>query len=54
MNWPSNSPNLNFIKNLWFVFKRNVELWQPQNIRELESFMKKEWSKIPQNIMLGQ
>jgi transposase len=51
MDWPSNSPDLNPIENLWSVLKRNVELRQPRNIGELESFMKEEWSKIPQDII---
>jgi transposase len=51
MDWPSNSPDLNPIENLWSVLKRNVELRQPWNIGELESFMEEEWSKIPQNIL---
>ena len=51
MDWPSNSPDLNPIENLWSVLKRNVELRQPRNIGELEIFMKEEWSKIPQDII---
>ena len=51
MDRPSNSPDLNPIENLWAIVKRNVELRQPQNIGDLESFMKEEWSKIPQDII---
>lgn len=51
MDWPSNSPDLNPIENLWSILKRNVELRQPNNIGELDSFMKEEWSKIPQDII---
>ena len=47
MDWPSNSPDLNPIENLWAIVKRNVQLQQPQNIGNLERFMKEEWLKIP-------
>ena len=51
MDWPFNSPNLNPIENLWAIVKRNVQLQQPQNIGDLERFMKEEWLKIPQDII---
>ena len=51
MDWPSNSPDLNPIENLWAVLKRKVELRQPKNIGELESFMEEEWTTIPQDII---
>jgi transposase len=53
MDWPSNSPDLNPIENLWAIVKRNVELRQPKNIGDLEQFMKEEWEKIPQNIIIN-
>ena len=39
IDWPSNSPDLNPIENLWAIVKRNVELRLPKNISELEQFM---------------
>ena len=39
MDWPSNSPDLNPIKNLWAIVKGNVEKRMPQNINELERFI---------------
>lgn len=51
MDWPSNSPDLNPIENLWAIVKRNVQMRQPQNIGDLERFMKEEWSNIPQDII---
>jgi len=38
MDWPSNSPDLNPIENLWAIVKRNVELRRPKNLSELERF----------------
>ena len=42
MDWPSNSPNLNLIENLWAIVKRNVECRMSKNLDELERFMTEE------------
>jgi transposase len=39
IDWPSNSPDLNPIENLWSIVKRNIEMRLPQNFLELEQFM---------------
>lgn len=51
IDWPSNSPDLNPIENLWNIVKSNVEKRWPKNLTELERFMKQEWEKIPQGIL---
>jgi len=50
MDWPSNSPDLNPIENLWAIVKRNVELRRPSNFSELEHFLEEEWGNIPNRI----
>ena len=47
MDWPSNSPDLNPIENLWCIVKNNVERRMPKNCEELKQFMEEEWQKIP-------
>lgn len=42
--WPSQSPDLNIIENLWIAVRGR----QPRNLKELEDFCKEKWAKIPQ------
>lgn len=51
IDWPSNSPDLNPIENLWSVVKTNVEKRWPKNLDELERFMTEEWEKIPYDVL---
>ncbi|KAI4904987.1 hypothetical protein NFI96_002412 [Prochilodus magdalenae] len=47
MGWPSQSPDLNPIENLWRELKVRVAKRQPQNLNDLEMICKEEWTKIP-------
>uniref|UniRef100_A0A8C5DSB5 Transposase n=1 Tax=Gouania willdenowi TaxID=441366 RepID=A0A8C5DSB5_GOUWI len=49
LEWPSQSPDLNIIENLWVDLKRAVHARPPRNIAELEAFCKEEWGKITNN-----
>jgi len=51
LDWPSNSPDLNPIENLWNMVKRNVEKRMPRSLDELESFLKEEWDLIPDDTL---
>jgi transposase len=53
MDWPSNSPDLNPIENLWAIVKRNVELRRPRNLSELEVFLGEEWGNIPNSLLIN-
>ena len=53
MDWPSNSPDLNPIENLWNIVKTNVEKRMPDNRGDLEQFMKEEWGKIPDSVLIN-
>ena len=46
-DWPSQSPDLNIIENMWSVLKRNLWRCHPKNIDELWIACQKEWSLIP-------
>ncbi|KAI4888362.1 hypothetical protein NFI96_011255, partial [Prochilodus magdalenae] len=47
MEWPSQSPDLNPIENLWRELKVRVAKQQPTNLHDLERICKEEWAKIP-------
>ncbi len=47
LEWPSQSPDLNPIENLWKELKVRVAKRQPRNLNDLERICKEEWDKIP-------
>ena len=46
-DWPSQSPDLNIIENMWSVLKRNLWKYNTKNINELWSLCQEEWMSIP-------
>ena len=46
ISWPSQSPDLNPIENVWAVLKVNVGNHKPTSTKELIRIIKKEWKKL--------
>ena len=46
LNWPSQSPDLNPIENLWNSLKAKVHKRNRPNIKQLKELCKEEWGKI--------
>jgi len=51
IDWPSCSPDLNPIENIWAIIKQKVEYCMLNNLKELERYMIKEWQAIPESIL---
>lgn len=47
LEWPSQSPDLNPIENLWTTLKRRVRARRPTNLNDLYQYSREEWEKIP-------
>ena len=47
MQWPSQSPDLNPIKNLWAELKRSVDKHKPKNVKDLERIYQEELVQNP-------
>jgi hypothetical protein len=53
MDWPSNSPDLNPIENLWSIIKGKLKKnHQLTSLPQLIQAIKQEWIALPRSLML--
>ncbi|CAF4334429.1 unnamed protein product [Rotaria sp. Silwood2] len=48
--WPSLSPDVNPIENLWSLFKIKVANRKPKTIKDLKRAIYKEWNDLPKEL----
>ncbi len=46
LDWPTNSPDLNPIENLWGIVKRKMRDTRPNNADDLKAVIKATWASI--------
>lgn len=46
LKWPSRSPDVNPIENIWGIIKYRVAMQQPQTVLQLKELLVAEWRKI--------
>lgn len=44
--WPSQSPDINIIENIWSILKTNVFRRQPKSIDDIKRFCQEEWNLL--------
>jgi hypothetical protein len=50
LDWPSNSPDLNPMENVWHLLKDHVAGRRPKNLDELEQCIREEWANLPRDL----
>ena len=51
LRWPSKSPDLDPIENLWNILKTRVARRNPMNLEELRALLIEEWDGLPESLL---
>ena len=46
MKWPTQSPDMNLVKNAWKIREEKAQNKNPRNMDDLWRFLKEEWESI--------
>ncbi len=47
LKWPTSSPDLSHIENIWRIIKRKMRQRRPKTVEQLEACIRQEWDNIP-------
>jgi transposase len=50
-NWPSQSPDLNIIEQMWLILKENIKKKSPRTVEDLWNIAHKEWMDISNELI---
>ena len=53
IRWPSRSPDLNPIENVWKLLKQRVRKRLPRTLDELEDIIHEEWNTLSDNVVIN-
>lgn len=53
MTWPSQSPDLNPIENLWYILDKKAKHRQPTNESQLYKLLKEAWAHLEEKTLRG-